>query len=195
MADPDAPRFSEALFEVAALLESLGLRYMVYGAVAVGIWGRVRSTLDADFLVLTDDAGLVSVEAAAAGAGILVDHQWLEWNPQRRGVQVRLVVEPFRADIVRAVSAHDEAAMGRRRAVDWVGRSLWVASPEDLLLQKLVAQRDYDLTDAVSIVEEQRGQLDEEYLDSWARRLGVQQEMAYVLGGGTFDFGPGADAR
>jgi hypothetical protein len=67
---------------------------------------------------------------------------------------------------------------------------LWVVSPEDLLLQKLRAQRDYDLTDAVSVVEEQRrGGLDETYLDSWARRLGVEQELSYVLGGGSFDFG------
>jgi hypothetical protein len=194
MADPGPRQFSEALFEVAGLLESLPVPYVIFGAVAVGIWGRIRATLDVDFMVLTDDAGLAGVETAAPAAGLVVDHRWLEWNPQRRGVQVRLVVEPFRADVVRAVSAHDEAAIERRRAVDWVGRSMWVVCPEDLLLQKLTAATA-NLTDAVSIVEEQRGQLDEAYLYSWARRLGVEQELTYVLAGGTFDFGASADTR
>lgn len=195
MPDPGPRQFSDALLEVASLLESLAVPYLIFGAVAVGIWGRIRSTLDVDFMVLTDSPGLDRVEAAAVAAGIVVDHRWLEWNPQRRGIQVRLVLEPFRADIVRAVSAHDEAAMARRRAIDWLGRSMPVVSPEDLLLQKLTAQRDYDLTDAVSIVEEQRGQLDEAYLDTWARRLGVEQELAYVLSGGAFNFDDGGGAR
>lgn len=34
----------------------------------------------------------------------------------------------------------------------------------------------------MSIVEEQRGRLDEAYLYGWARRLGVEQELSYVLG-------------
>ena len=60
-----------------------------------------------------------------------------------------------------------------------------MVSPEDLILQKVRAQRDYDFSDAVSIIEEQKGRLDEEYLDLWARRLYVEQELAYVMRGGT----------
>jgi hypothetical protein len=37
--------------------------------------------------------------------------------------------------------------------------------------------------------------LDESYLVAWARRLGVEQELTYVLGGGTFDFGDSGGAR
>jgi len=48
-----------------------------------------------------------------------------------------------------------------------------------------LAQRDYDFSDAVSIIEEQKGRLDEECLDLWARRLYVEQELAYVMRGGT----------
>ena len=194
MSDP--PRqFSDALLQTVDLLESLQISWVIFGAVAVGIWGRIRSTLDVDFMVLTDDAGLASIEAGAALAGVPVDRQWLEWNPRRQGIQMRLMLDPFRADVVRATSAHDQAAVERRRRVDWLGRPLWVVAPEDLLLQKLVAQRDYDLTDAVSIVEEQRGQLDEAYLGEWASRLGVEQELAYMPRGGTFDFGDSRPTR
>lgn len=193
---PDRPRqFSDGVLQVVELLESLQISWVIFGAVAVGIWGRIRSTLDVDFMVLTGDAGLAAIEAGAAVAGVPVDRQWLEWNPRRRDIQLRLMLDPFRADVVQATSPHDQSAVERRRQVDWLGRPLWFVAPEDLLLQKLVAQRDYDLTDAVSIVEEQRGQLDAAYLHTWAGRLGVEEELTYVLGGGTFDFGGTQPAR
>lgn len=185
MPDPGPEEFSRVLFKVADLLEELGAPYFIFGAVAVGIWGRIRTTLDVDFLVQTDEEGLGRLETTAESSGIGVDRRWLDWNPLRRGVQLRLILEPFRADVVRATDAHDRAAMERRRQVRWRDRSLWVVSPEDLVLQKIRAQRDYDFSDAVSVVEEQKGRLDEEYLDLWARRLYVEQELAYVMRGGT----------
>lgn len=167
------------------LLEGVRAPYMIFGSVAVGVWGRIRTTLGVDFLVQTDEEGLSRLETTAESSGIGVDRRWLDWNPLRRDVQLRLILEPFRADVVRAMDAHDRAAMERRRQVSWRGRLLWVVSPEDLILQKVRAQRDYDFSDAVSIIEEQKGQLDEEYLDLWARRLYVEQELAYVMRGGT----------
>lgn len=185
MPDPGPEEFSQALFKMVDLLEGVRAPYMIFGAVAVGVWGRIRTTLDVDFLVHTDEEGLSRLEATAESSGISVDRRWLDWHPLRRGVQLRLILEPFRADVVRATDAHDRAAMERRRQVSWRGRLLWVVSPEDLILQKVRAQRDYDFSDAVSIIEEQKGQLDEEYLDLWARRLYVEQELAYVMRGGT----------
>jgi hypothetical protein len=119
MADPAHDEFSRALLSVADLLEGLGSPYVVFGSVAVGIWGRIRATLDVDFMVRTDGEGLRRVEVAAEAAGLLV-------------------------------------------------------------LQKIRAQRDYDFGDAISVIEEQKGQLDEDYLDLWARRLGVHEELDYV---------------
>src|SRR3989304_1455659 len=148
MPDPGPEEFSQVLFKVADLLEGVRAPYMIFGAVAVGVWGRIRTTLDVDFLVQTDEEGLSRLETTAESSGI----------------------GGFRADVVRATDAHDRAAMERRRQVSWRGRSLWVVSPEDLILQKIRAQRDYDFRAAVSVIEEQKGRLDEEHLDLWARR-------------------------
>jgi hypothetical protein len=189
MPEPGPEEFSRALFKVTDLMENADATYIIFGAVAVGIWGRVRATLDVDVMIRTDNAGLSRVEAAAEAAGLAVDRRWLEWNPQRRGIQLRLILEPYRADVVRTMDAHDHASIERRCRVDWRGRSLWVVSPEDLILQKLKAQRDQDLIDAVGIVEEQLGRLDQQHLDLWARRLGIEQELAHILTGGKFDFG------
>lgn len=76
--EPPGDEFSRALFTVADLLERLAVPYLIFGAVAVGIWGRIRATLDADFLVGTDGNGLGRVEALADSAGVRVDRQWLE---------------------------------------------------------------------------------------------------------------------
>src|SRR3990172_3285972 len=106
MPDPGPEEFSQVLFKVADLLEGLGAPYMIFGAVAVGIWGRIRTTLDVDFLVQTDEEGLRRLEATAESAGVEVDRRWLDWNPMRRGGQLRLILEPFRADVVRAIDTH-----------------------------------------------------------------------------------------
>ncbi|MBI3029297.1 MAG: hypothetical protein HYY64_07305 [Candidatus Rokubacteria bacterium] len=84
--------------------------------------------------------------------------------------------------IQRSVSHRRKSSRGSPSS--WGG--LWVVSPEDLVIQKIRAQRPQDLIDSVSIVEEQQGRLDEEHLDLWARRLGVHQELGYILRGGKF---------
>ena len=46
------------------------------------------------------------------------------------------------------------------------GRKVWVASPEDLLIYKLVSWRDRDIMDVHAIVQRQKS-LDQAYLRKW----------------------------
>jgi len=62
---------------------------------------------------------------------------------------------------------------------------LWFASPEDLIVMKLKAGRPHDFEDALSVLATQRGRLDERYMADWAARIGVYDELAYILRGGT----------
>ena len=57
-------------------------------------------------------------------------------------------------------------------------------SPEDLIVMKLKAGRPHDFEDAVSVLGAQKGRLDEKYMADWARRIGVSDELTYILGGG-----------
>jgi hypothetical protein len=58
--------------------------------------------------------------------------------------------------------------------------TVWVLAPEDIILQKLKAGRPHDFTDAISFFTEQRNEFDHEYLNQWALRLGVREELDYL---------------
>ena len=154
---------------------------MLVGAVAVGVWGRPRATADIDVTVRVDAAGLEGIVRAAGPLGLDLDRQWREWNPLLRGAHVRLAAAGVVVDAMRPRDSHEEGAVQRRRALTIETRQLWFVAPDDLILMKLKAGRPRDFEDAVSVLAVQREMLDEPYMTDWARRLGIADELAYVL--------------
>jgi hypothetical protein len=71
----------------------------------------------------------------------------------------------------------------RRRQATFAGRQLWFPAPEDLILMKLKAGRDRDFDDATKVVEQNKEHLNYRYLSRWAHKLGVINELNYVLRG------------
>ncbi len=180
-APPSPGELHDALVRFVALLETRAVAYMIVGAVAVGAWGRPRATADIDVTVLLDETGLQELARAAEPLGLEVDRQWLEWNPLLRGAHVRLTAAGVVVDAMRPRDPHEEAAIQRRQALAVGGHRLWFAAPDDLILMKLKAGRPRDFEDAVGVLVAQRQALDEAYMAEWARRLGIADELAYVL--------------
>jgi hypothetical protein len=160
---------------------------MIVGALAVGVWGRPRATVDIDVTVLADAAGLESIAGAAGLVGLDVDHQWLDWNPLLRGRHLRLDRGGVIVDVMRPRDEHDEAALRRRRQVVVAEHRLWFAAADDLVLMKLKAGRPRDFEDAVGILAAQRTGIDRGYMLDWAARLGIADELAYVWREGGFE--------
>ncbi len=167
------------------LLESRHIPYMIIGAMAVAIWGQPRATADVDFTVLTDPEGLESLGAEAERQGFVIDRQWLEWNPLQREFRMRLTSGEVLIDVSRPRDRHDETALDRRRALEVEGRSVWFVSAEDLIIMKLKAGRPRDFEDVVSVLSRHREMLDMRYMEDWAWRVRVYDELSYVLRGGT----------
>ena len=59
------------------------------------------------------------------------------------------------------------------------GHYYWVISTEDFILQKLKVGRSRDFEDAASVTDRLRDKLDREYLEHWARQLGVREKLDY----------------
>jgi hypothetical protein len=75
---------------------------------------------------------------------------------------------------------HDRACLSRRRHYALGNLSLWIISPEDLVLHKLKAGRAQDFIDVLSVLQRQTGSLDHAYITDWARKLGIWEEWRYV---------------
>ena len=158
--------------------------YCVIGALALGIWGNPRATYDVDFLVLAQCNNPQPFLDLLCSAGFAINETWHDANPMAREVVLRLAhptVPHFPVDLVFSLGPFDHAVLDRRRAVDFHGLTIWMSSPEDLILMKLRASRPRDFDDVISIVKNPRLQLDLDYLWNWADRLGLHGELSYVL--------------
>jgi predicted nucleotidyltransferase len=54
---------------------------------------------------------------------------------------------------------------------DLDGLEVWICSPEDLIIQKVVAGRAQDWQDIEGILAEQHGHLDQAYIESWLQQF------------------------
>jgi hypothetical protein len=84
--------------------------------------------------------------------------------------------ESLDVDLFLAETEFLTEVMARRSRAEAEGRRLWLVSPEDLVLLKLLAGRPRDLGDVADVLFMQ-GQLDVEYMRRWAVKLGVIEEL------------------
>ncbi len=160
--------------------ESGPFPYMLYGGLAAGLWGEPRYTEDVDIVLFIPERDALRFLRAAAKAGFAVDESLAIQQLQVSG-WARLPLggekSPWHLDITLGDSPFDRSALARRRQVTLFGKQAWVASPEDVVIYKLVSGRDRDLMDVRQIGLRQKS-LDASYLRKWAswwERQGIEK--------------------
>jgi len=181
---PDRQSLEEYLRTIVDTLPTPTPAYCIVGALALGAWGRIRSTKDIDLLVIAEESERKQLVGTLGQGGFVLDQRWLDLNPfasERVNRFSHPSYEGTPLDIIFAADQHEEEMLQRRQAIDILGVNTWVCGPEDLILMKLKASRPHDFEDVTSIVVNPNLQLDLDYLWSWAERLGLQSELHYVL--------------
>lgn len=151
----------EALGDIARRLEERGIPYMVIGGFANLVWGEPRTTLDLDITLAAADADAVRF-AGDIGA-VLVDDP-AGFVARTRVLPVRMADET-RIDLILATLPHELAAIERARPVDVGGRSVRICAPEDLVIHKIVSERDRDHLDVVGVLRRRAATIDLVFLD------------------------------
>jgi len=168
--------------ESITLVRRLRFPHMLVGALAVALWGEPRATNDVDLMIRVPAGAWERMKRRARQVGFEVDVVWERYNPMLRDQVVRFQKERIRVDFIAPRDAHDQQALERRRLKTFVAkRRIGVIAPDDLVLHKLKAGRPRDFDDAVGVLRRSGHQMDHEYLWSWATRLGVADELAYLL--------------
>ena len=166
---------------IVRTLQNTRVPYMLIGAPALSAWGRPRATLDIDFMIMADDLPEKLVVGLAA-IGFNRDLAWERHNPFLKGVHTRFHSADFDLDTLLRRDQHHDSAFKRRRKKHHERMFVWFPAPEDLILLKLRAGRPMDFEDVAGIFERVGGQLDLHYLSRWARRLGIMEELNYLIG-------------
>lgn len=163
---------------VTGRLDAVGLSYMITGSIAGGHYGQPRMTRDIDVVVEmepADSSRLVN----ALGDDFATDEASLRTAIAGRGMfnlihRVAIVKVDF---VVRKNTPYRLEEFRRRRQVQIDGHPLWMVTPEDLVLSKLVWAKDsrseLQLRDVRSVMRMQRAVLDRGYLAHWAAELSV----------------------
>jgi hypothetical protein len=174
----------DLLRDIVAALDRAAIPYLLTGSLASSLQGEPRATHDIDLVidVAPDDVPLL-VEALTS-LTLFVDELAVADAVLRRGM-FNVIDAPTgdKADFWLVTDEpFDRERFARRTVIAALDAQISVSTPEDTILQKLRWSRlaggsEKQLADAAGVYDVQSGALDEEYLDTWAERLGVRAEL------------------
>ncbi|MEK9179966.1 MAG: hypothetical protein AAB897_00955 [Patescibacteria group bacterium] len=177
------------LIDVARTLEKLHLPYFVTGGFAVSLWGRPRATFDVDIVIQLMNSDINPLAKALKEVSKLgyIDEDMMKdavkWHREfnfidpESGMKVDFMVSPN--------DEFSRSRFKRKSAKEIGGQQVYFTSPEDLILSKLLWQKEsgseLQLRDVESIIKISGRKLDRSYLEEWARKLGVWDVLDGIL--------------
>jgi hypothetical protein len=174
------------LFRTIDALEQANIPYAVTGSWASTTYGMPRTTHDLDVIAslrIENVAPLVS----AFPPPFYADAGWIReavvlgefFNIIDPTLGLKIDFWPLKDD------AYSREQFARRRQVNLLGRSIWMLTPEDIILAKLLwykmSESELQMRDIVSVWKAQQDTLDLDYLRSWATRLSISDLLAKVM--------------
>ncbi|MBL8022657.1 MAG: hypothetical protein JNK54_00040 [Elusimicrobia bacterium] len=167
----------EVLKDVARRLEDLGIPYMLTGSFAANIYTVPRMTRDID-LVIELDASHVLPFAQEFEREFYCDGEMIHAAVRQKSL-FNLIHNRsmLKIDfIIRKDADYRKTEFSRRRSIDIGSEKLWIVSPEDLILSKLIWAKDslseLQLRDIRNLL---LGvpHLDQTYLEQWIVTLSL----------------------
>lgn len=187
--DPIELEPSELLQTMADFFESIGVHYRVVGSMASMAYGEPRLTIDVDMVAeLTVDK--VSELIAAFPAPDYYISEQAAVDAVLRNAQFNIIHVPsgLKVDvIIPSQTAFTASERARVRKLASRGEySAWFASPEDVILNKLIYFRmsggssQKHVRDIGGMMKLQGDKLDQAYIENWAMKLNVNGEWQQV---------------
>lgn len=176
----------ELLRQVVLTLEGAGCDYMLTGSYASSFQGEPRSTHDIDLVVALTPAGTTALLKAFPSPRYYLDEFMVRDAMVRHDMFNLLDADTGdKVDfwMLRVDDEFDQSRFARKVRETLDGLSVKMSTAEDTILMKLKwavdcggSQKQFG--DAVGIYELQAARIDHAYLDLWAERLGISEELA-----------------
>jgi hypothetical protein len=172
------------LIHISKILDKLEIPYLTGGSVASSIFGIPRATQDIDLVIDLSQAKVKDFVKA------MQQSFYIDSDAVARAVQARSSFNVIHFETVQKMDFFirgdgDYPAEEMRRRIkvavdETLQQKIWVASPEDIILQKLlwfkmgsrISERQWN--DALGVIKVQGDRLDREYLNHWAKILDIK---------------------
>lgn len=159
---------------------------MLTGSVASSTHGKPRSTQDIDLVVAPTAPQIRTLIQQFPSADYYADEQQaLEALASRSQFNIIDFSSGWKVDfIIVEDSDYGRTAFARRKLMDVAGISLYVASPEDVLIAKLrwakMGASERQLQDATGILATQGSGLDGPYIEHWVQELELEDQWQTI---------------
>lgn len=165
---------------VVETLNRQGIPYMAVGSFSSNVYGKPRSTKDADFVIELGDRDITQF-ARDLGSDFSLDPQ-MSFETITSTMRYRLVHQESRFMVelfLLSGDSHDQERFRRRVAGDLGGFNAYVASAEDVVVTKLrwsrQGKRPKDIEDVRGVMLVQQGNLDLAYIRHWTDQHGTRE--------------------
>lgn len=172
----------EAVVVMIDALERSGIPYMLVGSFSSNYYGVPRSTHDADFVVQLEREAFSRLMRALPPE-VKLDPQLSFETVTGTSRYIATVADcAFKMELfILSDDPHDQTRFGRRRSVELLGRKTYLATAEDVVIQKLRwldrARRNKDLDDLRNVIAVSGNVLDWDYIHGWCDKHGTREKL------------------
>ena len=145
--------FEKIICSISAELERYNIPYMLIGGQAVLLYGEPRLTRDIDITLGVDIDKLKNIISLAGGLALKILPENVE-TFVRETMVLPVVHEKtgIRIDFIFSFSPYEQQAIVKARKIRMLDRDVCFASPEDVVIHKIVAGRPRDIEDVRGIL-------------------------------------------
>jgi len=169
---------------IATRLDAGGFPYMLSGSLALTFYAKPRMTRDIDIVIAIEPVAARRFTDLFASDCYVDEDMVREAAGSRDMFNIIHNESVIKADfVVRKDDAYRLAEFDRRGHFDIEGTKIVVVAPEDLVLSKLLWSKDSASQmqrDDVRNLLDSNPEMDWDYLERWAGKLGVDQALDQV---------------
>jgi len=169
----------ELTLQVVDALAGAGVAYMLVGSLSSNYYGVLRATKDADFVIDLGNRPFAEI-SRRLGSHFRVEPQMsFETVTMTTRRIIDVVDDSFRVELFNlSEDDHDQERFRRRRSLEYLGRSLWLPTAEDVIITRLTwlfrNPRGKDRDDIRDVLAVQGDAIDFAYIHGWCDRHGTR---------------------
>ena len=171
------------LSEIARHLDDQEIPYMIIGGQAVLVYGSPRLTRDIGISLGIDTDKFSLIEDICTKTSLkMLPAQPEDFAKETKVLPAEDMASHVRVDFIFSFTQYEMQAMSNTRPVKMEGYPIRFASPEDVIIHKMIAGRAVDEEDVKNILLKQRGKIDQGYIEGWLSQFDEIPEHKGVTG-------------
>jgi hypothetical protein len=164
--------------ELAVTLSQLGMDYAIVGGIAATSWGNVRATLDIEVVMNIKVEGAPGLASALRERGFsLTENDIIMALKGKSHFTAHDEKSLLRIDAKGAYGPRELETLRTKKKILIDKTEIYLASPEDVIANKLLSGSEQDIRDAEGIYARQFQHIDMNGLSSTAKKLGVSTKL------------------